>query len=359
MGLEERSTNQGAKLGTSSRLRNSLLLFLLALIVAGSIFYYLYFTWYQPYKSFPEKQKFLLIDKGTPSYQISQSLEREGIVRHWYWFLAYLKVMRRSAHLQAGEYLFEQPISIAHVADKLIRGQVYYHEVTIPEGYSLFEIAELLQQKGLIASDDFLQAARQVNKISDLVPLKENLEGYLFPDTYRLTRGTRAEEFVGMMTSKFREIYARKLELPLKQSPYGLDEIMIMASLIEKETAVDGERPLVAAVYYNRLKRKMPLQCDPTVIYAAKLKGEYRGKIFQSDLDLDSPYNTYVRLGLPPAPIANPGIRSIEAAMSPANVDYLYFVSNNNGGHVFSKTLEEHQKAVASYRSERARKPHS
>ena len=132
-----------------------------------------------------------------------------------------------------------------------------------------------------------------------------------------------------------------------------------MASLIEKETAVDEERPLVAAVFYNRLKRKMPLQCDPTVIYAAKLKGDYHGKILQSHLEVDSPYNTYVRLGLPPAPIANPGIRSIEAALAPANVDYLYFVSNNKGGHVFSKTLEEHQKAVASYRKESTRKSHS
>jgi UPF0755 protein len=353
-------TKQGAKLGNSSRLRNSFLFVLLALVVfAGGVVVTSYLAWYRPYKSFPENQKFVLIDKGTPSYQISQTLQREGVVRHWYWFLAYLKVMRRSAHLQAGEYLFEQPIPVAQVAEKLIRGQVYYHEITIPEGYSLFEIADLVQQKGLLASDDFLQATRQVNKLSDLVSLNGNLEGYLFPDTYRLTRGTRSEEFVGMMTSKFKDIYGKKLELPLKQSPYSLNEIMTMASLIEKETAVDEERPLVAAVFYNRLKRQMPLQCDPTVIYAAKLKGDYRGKIFQSDLDLDSPYNTYIRVGLPPAPIANPGIRSIEAALAPAHGDYLYFVSNNNGGHVFSKTLEEHQKAVAAYRKESARKSHS
>jgi UPF0755 protein len=327
--------------------------------VAGSIGVASYFAWYRPYKSFPENQKFVLIDKGTPSYQISQILQHEGIVRHWYWFLAYLKVMRRSAHLQAGEYLFEQPASVAHVAEKLIRGQVYYHEVTIPEGFSMFDIADLVQQKGLLASDDFLQAACQVNRLSDLVSLKGNLEGYLFPDTYHLTRGTRAEEFVGMMTSKFRDVYGKKIELPLKRTPYNLNEIITMASLIEKETAIDDERPLVAAVLYNRLKRRMPLQCDPTVIYAAKLKGNFRGKIFVSDLGMDSPYNTYVRLGLPPAPIANPGIRSIEAALMPANVDYLYFVSNNNGGHIFSKTLEEHQKAVSSYRKENARKSHS
>jgi len=313
-------------------------------------------AWYRPYKSFPEQQKFVLIEKGTPSYQISRTLQQEGIIRHWYWFLAYLKVMRRSTHLQAGEYLFDQPLSIAHVAEKLIHGQVYYHEVTVPEGYSLFDIADLVQQKGLLAAEDFLQATCQVEKLADLVSLKGNLEGYLFPDTYRLTRGTRAEEFVAMMTSKFRDIYGNMLELPLRQSSYGLNEIMTMASLVEKETAVDEERPLVAAVYYNRLKKRMPLQCDPTVIYAAKLKGEYRGKIYQSDLGIDSPYNTYRWLGLPPAPIANPGIQSIEAALEPAKVDYLYFVSNNNGGHVFSKTLTEHQKAVSSYRKKSGRK---
>ncbi len=334
-------------------------LLLVLVVFAGGIVTASYFAWYRPHQSFPENQQFVLIEKGTPSYQISQILQREGVVRHWYWFLAYLKVMKHSAHLQAGEYLFEQPISVAQVADKLIRGQVYYREVTIPEGYSLFEIADLVQQKGLLASDDFLQAVRQVNKLSDLVSLQGNLEGYLFPDTYRLTRGTRAEEFVGMMTSKFKDIYAKKLELPLKQSPYSLNEVITMASLIEKETAVDEERPLVAAVFYNRLKRKMPLQCDPTVIYAVKLKGDYHGKILQSHLEVDSPYNTYVRLGLPPAPIANPGIRSIEAALTPAHVDYLYFVSNNNGGHTFSKTLEEHQKAVAAYRKESVRKSHS
>jgi UPF0755 protein len=189
-----------------------------------------------------------------------------------------------------------------------------------------------------------------VEKLADLVTLNDNLEGYLFPDTYRVTRGIQAEEFVAMMTSRFRVVYKEILQSQLQQSDYSLNEIMTMASLIEKETAVDEERPLVAAVFYNRLKRRMPLQCDPTVIYAMKLNDGYKGKIYQTDLEIDSPYNTYRKLGLPPTPIANPGVQSIEAALRPANADYLYFVSNNNGGHIFSKSLQEHQKAVSAYR---------
>jgi UPF0755 protein len=316
-----------------------------------------YISWSRPFKGFPENQKFVQIAKGTPSYQIARNLQREGIIRHWFWFLAYLKIVRHSAHVQAGEYIFDQPVTISQVAEKLLRGQVYYHEVTIPEGYTIFDIANLMQQKGLLTSEDFLHAASQVGILSDLVVLRGNLEGYLFPDTYRVTRGTRADEFVGMMTSNFRDVYKRILQPKLPYSLYSLNDIMTMASMVEKETAVDAERPLVAAVFYNRLKSGMPLQCDPTVIYAAKLEGEFRGKIYQTDLEIDSPYNTYRRLGLPPGPIANPGIRSIESALKPAEVDYLYFVSNNNGGHVFSRTLLEHQKAVAHYRRENNHKP--
>ncbi|MFN8008208.1 MAG: endolytic transglycosylase MltG [Terriglobia bacterium] len=327
--------------------------------ILGAVVICLAMLWHRPFKGFRENQKLILLEKGTSSYQIAMVLQQEGVIRHWYGMLSYLKIMKRSAHLQAGEYQFDRPLSIAQVAEKLIRGQVYYREVTIPEGYSIFDIAELMQQKGFLTSDAFFQAARQVNKLADVVEVKGTLEGYLFPDTYRLTRGTQADEFISMMLMKFRDIYKKKLETPLKDSPYSVNEIMTMASLVEKETGLDEERPLVAAVFYNRLRRKMPLQCDPTVIYAALLNGDFKGKIYQSDLQSNSSYNTYLRLGLPPTPISNPGIRSIEAALFPANVDYLYFVSNNQGGHIFSKTLEEHLKAVASYRRESARKSHS
>ncbi len=308
------------------------------------------FVGLRPYKNFAGDEKFILIPKGTSSYEIAQLLHKEGVVRHWTWLLGYLKIAKRSSHLQAGEYRFEGPLSIPQVADKLIRGLVYYHELTIPEGYSLFEIGELLEQKGFSSPADLWEAARHVDSVSGLGPRPPNLEGFLFPDTYHLARGVTAEEIVGMMVERFRDVYAKYLETEIKESPLNFKELLTLASLIEKETGVDEERELVSAVFHNRLKKRMPLQCDPTVIYAAKLKGRFTGKIRQSDLEAHSAYNTYDRLGLPPGPIANPGLKSIQAALKPAAASYLYFVSNNQGRHVFSVTLEEHQRAVAAYR---------
>ena len=313
---------------------------LAAIIIAGL----------RPFKNFSGDEKFILIPRGASSYQIAQLLHKEGVVRHWAWFLGYLKIAKRSSHLQAGEYRFEGPLSIPQVVDKLIRGLVYYHELTIPEGYSLFEIGELLDQKGFSKPADLWEAARHVDRVSGLGQRPPNLEGFLFPDTYHLARGATAEEIVSMMVERFRDVYTKHLETEIKMSPLNFNELLTLASLIEKETGVDEERELVSAVFHNRLKKRMPLQCDPTVIYAAKLEGGFTGKIRQCDLDAHSAYNTYYRLGLPPGPIANPGLKSIQAALKPAVANYLYFVSNNQGGHVFSVTLEEHQRAVSAYR---------
>ena len=276
-------------------------------------------------------------------------LEREGLVRHWALFLGYLKLAKPRSPLQAGEYRFAEPLSIIQVADKLIRGLIYYHEFTVPEGYSLFEIGALLEQKGFARAADLLAAAGRADLVADLSQSARNLEGFLFPDTYRLARGTTADEIARLMVRRFREVYAAFQPL-LSQSPLNLHQVVTLASLIEKETSVDAERELISAVFQNRLKKGMLLQCDPTVIYAAQLKGNYRGTIFQSDLESNSPYNTYRHPGLPPGPIANPGKRSLEAALRPAQSDYLYFVADNRGGHVFSRTLAEHQRAVAAYR---------
>ncbi|MCI0419718.1 MAG: endolytic transglycosylase MltG [Acidobacteria bacterium] len=312
------------------------------------------FVWSRPFPSGSGPQKFLVLPRGTSSYEAARLLEREGIIRHGTLFLGYLKLVKPKSPLQAGEYRFEEPLSIVQVADKLIRGLIYYHELTIPEGYSLFDISNLLEQKGFTSAAEFLAAAGRVEQVVGLNISAKNLEGFLFPDTYRLARGTTPDEITHMMVRRFREVYAL-LEPQLSQSTLNLIEAVTLASLIEKETGVDSERELVSAVFHNRLKRKMPLQCDPTVIYAAQLKSNYRGKIFQSDLDFNSPYNTYRHPGLPPGPIANPGRRSLEAALSPAKADYLYFVADNRGGHVFSKTLAEHQRAVAAYRKGLAR----
>jgi UPF0755 protein len=307
--------------------------------------------WSHPYKNYSEDKKIILIPRGTSSMQLAKRLEVEGIVLHRTLFIAYLKTLKRSDHLQAGEYRFQGPLTIPQVADKIIRGLVYYHEVTIPEGFSFFEISDLLEQKGFATREEFRSAFTSSDLAADLVPSLKNLEGFLFPDTYRLTRGETSGEIVQTMIERFRQIYHTHLESNLQRSSMSLRQLVTLASLIEKETAVDEERALVSAVFHNRLERGIPLQCDPTIIYAAKLTGSFKGEIYQSDLLLDSPYNTYKHTGLPPGPIANPGLRSLEAALNPAAVDYLYFVKSNNGGrHVFSKTLDEHNRAVAAYR---------
>lgn len=335
----------------TSKVRKCWLVFagLLVLTIAG-LAAALGIVWSRPFRNYPEPQKFVLIPRGTSSYQVARLLHQEGVVRHWSWILIYLKTVKRSAPLQAGEYCFDSPLSVVQVADKLIRGLVYYHELTIPEGYSLFDIAELLEQKGFASADEFWAAASRTDRIAEFAVAPKNLEGFLFPDTYRLARGTTADEIMSMMIERFRQVYSELVEAEVRNSTLRFDQVLTLASLIEKETGIDGERELISAVFHNRLKKRMPLQCDPTVIYAARLNGHYRGKIFQSDLDFNSPYNTYRHPGLPPGPIANPGKRSIEAALRPAPVDYLYFVANNQGGHVFSKTLEAHQRAVAAYR---------
>jgi UPF0755 protein len=307
------------------------------------------FFWSRPYSAAQRAEKFVVIPHGTSSYEAARLLEREGVVRHWAVFLAYLKLAKPRSPLQAGEYRFAEPLSVIQVADKLIRGLVYYHEFTVPEGYSLFEIGALLEQKGFARAADLLAAAGRVDLIADLTQNAKNLEGFLFPDTYRLARGTTADDIAQMMVRRFRAVYVA-LEPRPRESSLNLQQAVTLASLIEKETRVDSERELISAVFQNRLKKRMLLQCDPTVIYAAQLKGNYRGKIFQSDLESTSPYNTYRHPGLPPGPISNPGKRSLEAALSPAQSDYLYFVADNRGGHVFSKTLAEHQRAVSAYR---------
>jgi len=323
------------------------ILFLLVLLAGALVA--LRFLWSRPYSAVSGAEKFIVIPRGTSTYETARFLEREGVVRHWAVFLAYLKLAKPRSPLQAGEYRFAEPLSVVQVADKLIRGLIYYHEFTVPEGYSLFEIGTLLEQKGFARAADLLAAAGRADMVADLSQNAKNLEGFLFPDTYRLARGTTAEEIAHIMVRRFREVLAT-LQPTLPQSPLNLQQVVTLASLIEKETSVDGERELISAVFRNRLKKGMLLQCDPTVIYAAQLKGNYRGTIFQSDLESNSPYNTYRHPGLPPGPIANPGKRSLEAALSPAQSDYLYFVADNRGGHVFSRTLAEHQRAVSAYR---------
>jgi len=302
----------------------------------------------------PGRETFVEVAPGSSSRQIADELERQGIVRSRYGFDLWL-LLERLAHrgkaggtLKAGEYRFDHPARVSEVYDRLRRGDVYTIAVTIPEGANLFDIAARVEAAGLGAKSDFERAARgDAGLVGDLDPQATSLEGYLFPDTYRFGRRATADQMAAAMVKRFR---AEAAALGLRGDVH---RVATMASLIERETPIDAERPLVASVFANRLAKDMPLMTDPSVIYAAMLAGRYRGTIYQSDLNSDSPYNTYKRTGLPPGPICNPGAASLGAAMHPARTDYLYFVAataDPSGHSRFAATLEEHQKNVLAYR---------
>jgi UPF0755 protein len=302
-----------------------------------------------PYQGFSQNV-FLDFDKGTPARTMAAELAKNGVIRFSWQFL-FMRALRQGARLQAGEYQFKNAASTWTVFDRIVRGDVFYYEVTIPEGSNIFDIANLLDGVGIIGSRAFLAAARNTAPIQDIAPHAETLEGYLFPSTYRLTRRTAAAQFCQKMTDQFRREWSDLTAAdpaPTAQIP----RLVTLASLVEKETGQASERPLVAAVFRNRLERGMPLQCDPTTIYAALLEERYRGTIFRSDLESRNAYNTYRHPGLPPGPITNPGLASLKAALHPASTDYLYFVAkgDSSGTHNFSSDYSAHEKNVLAYR---------
>ena len=260
-----------------------------------------------------------------------------------------VRTVQPRATLQAGEYRFDAPETPWAVFRKIRRGEIFFEELTVPEGSNLFDIAGILDQKDTARSEDFLKAAADPTMIRDLDPNAPDLEGYLFPSTYRVTHKTTAEQLCRLMISEFRKQWAT---LATSDKGTDLHRIVTLASLVEKETAVPAERPLVAAVFTNRLRLGMALQCDPTTVYAALLENRYRGVIHRSDLASANPYNTYAHVGLPPGPIANPGLTALQAALQPAQADFLYFVAkpDRSGSHHFSSSLEEHARAVGDYR---------
>jgi UPF0755 protein len=316
-------------------------LILLALGAAG-----LGYVLLAPYKGF-EKEVFVVIEPGTTSRAMAERLEHAGVIRSSAHFLV-ARALQPGATLQAGEYRFERPYSALEAFQKIARGDVFYHVVTVPEGSNIFDIAAELERIGLMKSAEFLKVARDASLIRDIAPEAPSLEGYLFPSTYRLTRQTTPRQLAREMTAQFRKIWQQ-----LNGPATGVNRMVTLASLVEKETAVPEERKAVASVYHNRLRLGMKLDCDPTTIYAALLEGRYRGTIYKSDLENPHPYNTYRNPGLPPGPIANPGRDSLEAALRPADTPYLFFVAKRGGGgaHVFSQTLAEHNAAVQQYRN--------
>jgi UPF0755 protein len=294
----------------------------------------------------PSAETFLEISPGTSSMRIAAQLKQRGLIRSQDIFEAMHLI--KGGTLKAGEYRFDHPAKMAEVFGRLERGDVYTVSLTIPEGSNLFDIAQRVEAARLGDKDQFLNAARtQVSLIADLDSSAATLEGYLFPDTYRFSRKVNNEQILTAMVKRFRLSAA---ELGLNTNYHS---VVTMASLVERETPIPAERPLVASVFENRLAKDMPLMTDPSVIYAALLDGRYRGAIYASDLAADSPYNTYRHAGLPPGPICNPGTASLKAAMNPAHTDYLYFVAagaNPSGVSRFSTTLAEHAHNVQEYR---------
>ncbi|MGA2218974.1 MAG: endolytic transglycosylase MltG [Terracidiphilus sp.] len=310
------------------------------LLVAGAAAW-LVFT---PYG--PNADTIVDLPPGSSTLQMGQKLEAAGVVRSRFAF-DLLRWLQRG-RLRAGEYRFNHPAPVTEVYARIARGDVFTIAVTIPEGANVFDIAARLEQAGFGPGEGFLSAAReQARSISDLDPGAKSLEGYLFPDTYQFARKATPAQICATMVRRFRAIAA---QLGLKKDVHA---VVTKASLVERETAVDAERPLVASVFQNRLAQKMPLMTDPAVIYGLELNGRWTGVIHKSDLKLDTPYNTYLHAGLPPGPVANPGARSLLAAMEPAKTDYLYFVAagaNPQGHSLFSSSLDEHNRNVAGYR---------
>jgi UPF0755 protein len=297
-----------------------------------------------PYQGF-SGEVFVDIPRGTGTGAIAEMLVRGGVLRgRWEFLLA--RLIERGRVLQAGEYRFARPASPLEVYGRIARGDIFYFELVVPEGRNMFDIAAAAEQLGLFKAAEFLAAARNPGLIRDLDPQAPTLEGYLFPDTYRLSRHTDPERLCRTMTGRFREAWAGLHTRP------AVHATVTVASLVEKEGKLAAERPLIAAVFENRLRIGMKLDCDPTTIYAALLDQRYRGTIHRSDLESDNPYNTYRHAGLPPGPIANPGLASIRAALEPASSDALYFVlrPDGSGSHTFSSTIAAHEAATARYR---------
>ncbi|HKE25090.1 MAG TPA: endolytic transglycosylase MltG [Bryobacteraceae bacterium] len=319
---------------------------LAAIGVAGFAGYRLF----TPYRGF-QQDTFVEIPRGAHTSGIADLLAKAGVIRsQWDFLLA--RSAERGRVLKAGEYRFQKADSVLDVYNRIARGDIFYYTLVVPEGKNIFDIATAAAGLGLFDERQFLDAARDATLIHDIDPHALSLEGYLFPGTYRLSRHTTPQLLCQKMTARFREVWGG---LNATANPH---ETITLASLVEKEAKLPEERSLIAAVFDNRLKLGMKLDCDPTTIYAALLESRYRGTIYRSDLDNTHPYNTYQHAGLPPGPIANPGLASIQAALNPdTSTSALYFVlrPDGSGGHEFSETLARHTEAVTRYHRAQAR----
>ena len=322
-------------------------------LISAALLLLLFITWfsleyYRPMETQPNTVVFE-VEKGQSAKDIALNLEKSGIIKKPWPFLMGYRIFFSGQSLKAGEYAITIPDSPKNILQVLSEGSVYLHSITIPEGLIIQEIANLLELEDFAARKDFLRDAEETSLIYSLDKEAPNLEGYLFPETYRFAKGTPAEEIVAAMIFQFMKVFTREWIERAEELGMSIRDVVILASLIEKETSLRKEKKIVSAVFHNRLKIGMKLDCDPTIIYVLKLEERFKGRLRTKDLKYDSPFNTYLYSGLPPGPIANPGRDSLEAALNPADEKFLYFVSKNDGSHHFSQTYREHQNAVNRY----------
>jgi UPF0755 protein len=342
--------NQKHLVYTVRIVRKILWLFLIAALGAAG-----WLAWALLMPVAPSGQTFVLLRPGYSTRHIAAELKAAGVIRSQRAFILW-HYYHRGRTLKAGEYLFDKPGNIIDIQKRLRRGDVYFHTVVVPEGYTIFDVARAVEAAGLGSANDFLKVARsETSLVADIDPQAHSLEGYLFPETYQFSRMMSMQEMAAAMIRQFR-LVAGQIGLTSSASPdaatpgYSVHEVVTMASIVERETAVPEERPMVASVYYNRLEKRIALAADPSIIYAEQLAGTYQGALHHADMQFTSAYNTYRHAGLPPGPIANPGRSALEAAMHPAHSDYYYFVADAQGHHRFAHTMEEHNKNVAAYR---------
>jgi peptidoglycan lytic transglycosylase G len=358
-------------------------LILIATIGAGG-----WFAWALLTPVEPVGQTIVMLRPGFSTRRIAAELQNAGVIHSQEAFILW-HYYHRGRSLKAGEYLFDKSANIIDIQKRLRRGDVYFHTVVVPEGFTMFDIARAIEAAGLGPADDFLKVAKSdTSLIADIAPNSPSLEGYLFPETYQFSRMMTMQDMAGAMVCQFR-VVAKEIGLIQSEEPAIavvettsakrsgrscgtmimqvkdvsesqpsisiegptlLERTVAMASIVEKETSVPEERPEVASVYYNRLAKHVALDADPSIIYAELLAGTYQGALHHADMSFSSAYNTYRNAGLPPGPIANPGRGSLEAAMHPAQTDFYYFVADAQGHHRFARTLQEHNKNVVAYR---------
>lgn len=337
-------------------MKNRLLLWLLVFLCLAGVAGYQVLRWAQRPVVNPAQQppvQIVVIPEGSSYQQVASLLKREHLIKSRAAFILLGKSKAADRKIHPGEYELNAAMSAEEILTKLLAGRVVLHPITIPEGFTMTQIGQLLGQLDITDQAEFLRLARDPEFIQSLGIQAASLEGYLFPETYYFARWTKPKDVIRPMVDGVKRMWTPEFQDQARQLNLTLHQVLTLASVVEKETGVQEERELIAAVFHNRLRRRIPLQSDPTVIYGL---AEFDGNLRKHDLSSSSPYNTYRIQGLPPGPIASPGAHSIRAALFPSRASYLYFVSRNDGTHYFSSSLEEHNRAVEKFQKQPFRK---